>query len=395
MTYDTILRTGHVIDPSQNLNRVADIAICNGRIAAVGDLGPAAGAAEIDLRGKYVCPGIVDLHGHWYSGSLFGIDPDVCLNHGVTTVIDAGTSGFVNYQEFRKHTIEKARIRVLAFLNIGALGIPTPFVGELQDLRYAAAGEASEMLLRDPATLLGIKIRLGSNMSGENGAEVLTRGIAAAERARLPVMVHISKGAETPRVLKKLRPRDIITHCFQGRGDGLVRDGRLLPEAVSARDAGVIFDVGHGCGSFSWDTAKRAFEHHFYPDTISTDLHRFSIERWCFNMPTTMAKFLHLGMSLEDVVLKTTWAPAKAIGHDREIGSLRVGAIADIFAFTVEEGEFPLEDTHLKVAVGSRMIEPFLTLKDGRPIEPGSYRACLRPLQSCDLEVFQRIEETA
>ncbi len=157
----------------------------------------------------------------------------------------------------------------------------------------------------------------------------------------------------------------------------------------------MIFDVGHGCGSFSWDTAKRAFEHHFYPDTISTDLHRFSIERWCFNMPTTMAKFLHLGMSLEDVVLKTTWAPAKAIGRDREIGSLRVGAIADIFAFTVEEGEFPLEDTHLKVAVGSRMIEPFLTLKDGQPIEPGSYRACLRPLQSCDLEVFQRIEETA
>jgi dihydroorotase len=301
----------------------------------------------------------------------------------------------VNYPEFRRHTIEKACIRVLAFLNIGALGIPTPFVGELEDLRYAAAQEASDLLLREPANLLGIKIRLGSNTSGANGDKVLDRGLEAAGRARLPVMVHISKGAGTPRVLKKLRPGDIITHCFQGRGDGLVCDGRMLPEALAAREGGVIFDVGHGCGSFSWDTAKRAFEHHFYPDTISTDLHRFSIERWCFDMPTTMAKFLHLGMSLEDVVLKTTWAPAKAIGRHRQIGTLRVGAAADIFVFSVEEGEFPLEDTHLKVANARRMIRPYLTLKGGQPIAPGSYRACLRTLYPCDLEVFRRIEESA
>jgi dihydroorotase len=326
---------------------------------------------------------------------LFGIDPNVCLNHGVTTVVDAGTSGFVNYPEFRKNTIERALIRVLAFLNIGALGIPTPFVGELEDLRYAATQEASDLLLRESANLLGIKIRLGSNMSGANGDKVLDRGLEAAGRARLPVMVHISKGAGTPRVLKKLRARDIITHCFQGRGDGLVCDGRMLPEALAARESGVVFDVGHGCGSFSWDTAKRAFEHHFYPDTISTDLHRFSIERWCLDMPTTMAKFLHLGMSLEDVVLKTTWAPAKAIGRDRQIGTLRVGAAADIFVFSVEEGEFPLEDTHLRVAIAGRMIRPYLTLKDGQPIEPGSYRACLRHLYPCDLDVFRRIEETA
>jgi len=227
----------------------------------------------------------------------------------------AGTSGFVNYQEFRRHTIDPATIRVLAFLNIGALGIPTPFVGELQDARYAMEREATDLLQRDPENLLGVKVRLGSNMSGENGPQVLDRALAAAERAGLPVMVHISQGADTPRVLGKLRPRDILTHCFQGRGDGLLRDGRLLPEALAARAAGVVFDVGHGCGSFRWDTAKRAFEHHFYPDTISTDLHRFSIERWCIDMPTTMAKFLHLGMSLEEVILKTTWAPAKAIGR--------------------------------------------------------------------------------
>lgn len=137
---------------------------------------------------------------------------------------------------------------------------------------------------------------------------------------------------------RKLRERDILTHCFQGRGDGLLCDGHLLPEALAARASGVVFDVGHGCGSFSLDTARRAFEHHFYPDTISTDLHRFSIERWCIDMPTTMAKFLHLGMPLKDIILKTTWAPAKAIGRDHEIGTLRPGSAADIFVFSVQEG---------------------------------------------------------
>jgi dihydroorotase len=275
------------------------------------------------------------------------------------------------------------------------LGIPTPFVGELQDVGYARPREASDVLLRDPANLIGIKIRLGANMTGANGEEVFERALEAATRARRPVMVHISKGADTPSVLKRLRARDILTHCFQGRGDGLLSDGRLLPEALAARASGVVFDVGHGCGSFSWETAKRAFEHDFYPDTISTDLHRFSIERWCIDMPTTMAKFLHLGMSLEDVILKTTWAPAQAIGREREIGTLRPGAAADIFVLSVEQGEFPLEDTHLKRAIANRMIRPYLTLKGGEPIEPGSCHACLRSLHPCDLEVFERIEETA
>jgi dihydroorotase len=395
MSYDIVLRNAHVIDPSQDLSQVLDIGVSDGRIAGLGNLDPSPGAAEYDLRGKYLCPGLVDLHGHWYEGSLFGIDPDVCLNHGVTTVVDAGTSGFVNYHEFRKHGIESARIRVLAFLNIGAVGILTPFVGELQDLRYARPREAAEVLERESRTLLGVKIRIGANMTGENGIEALGRALEAAAPAGLPLMVHISKGAETPRILNKLRPRDILTHCFQGRGDGLLNVDRLVPEALAARARGVVFDVGHGCGSFSWDTARKAFEHHFYPDTISTDLHRFSIERWCIDMPTTMSKFLCLGMPLEDVILKTTWAPAMAIGKEKEIGTLRPGAAADIFVFDFDEGEFPLQDTHLKVVVASRVIRPRLTFKDGQPIEPGSYRACLRTLQACDSDVFTGIEESA
>jgi dihydroorotase len=395
MNYDIVLRNAHVIDPSQGLSKVLDIGVCDGLIAGLGPLEVSPSAVEYDPGGKYLCPGLVDLHGHWYEGSLFGIDPNVCLNHGVTTVVDAGTSGFVNYHEFRRHCIDEARIRVLAFLNIGAVGIPTPFAGELQDLRYAKPREAAELLACETSTLLGVKIRLGANTTGDNGREALERALQAATPSGLPIMVHISKGADTPRVLGKLRPRDILTHCFQGRGDGLFPSNQVIPEALEARARGVVFDVGHGCGSFSWDTARKAFELHFYPDTISTDLHRFSVERYCMDMPTTMSKFLRLGMSLEDVILKTTWAPAMAIGKEKEIGTLRPGAAADMFVFDFEEGEFPLEDTHLKVVIANQMLRPHLTLKAGQPIEPGSIRACMRRLHACDLEVFKHIEETA
>jgi len=395
MSYDIVLRNAHVIDPSQGLNKVSDIGVRGGRIAALGQIAPLPEEAAVDLGGKYLCPGLIDLHGHWYEGSLFGINPDICLNHGVTTVVDAGTTGFINFGEFRKQCIDRARIRVLAFLNIAALGIPAPFIGELEDLRYAMPRETAELLARETGTLLGVKIRLGENTSGKNGREALERALEAATAARLPLMVHISKGACTTETLKRLRPGDILTHCFQGRGDGLVSNGCLLPEAIEARAGGVVFDVGHGCGSFCWETAKSAFERHFHPDTISTDLHRFSIERWCFDMPTTMSKFLHLGMTLEDVILKTTHAPAKVIGRGHEIGTLRPGAAADMLAFTVEEGEFPLEDTHLRVAVAGRMIRPYMTFKAGEPLLPGDARGCLRSLQACDLDVFRRIEDTA
>ena len=395
MSYDIVLQNAHVIDPSQGLNKVLDIGVRGGRIAALGQIAPSPEAAAVDLAGKYLCPGLIDLHGHWYEGSLFGINPDVCLNHGVTTVVDAGTTGFVNYGEFRKQCIDRARIRVLAFLNIASLGIPTPFIGELEDLRYAMPRETAELLACETGTLLGVKLRLGESTSGRNGREALERALEAATNARLPLMVHISKGACTVETLQKLRPGDILTHCYQGRGDGLMSNGCMLPEAIEARACGIVFDVGHGAGSFCWETAKRAFEQHSHPDTISTDLHRFSIERWCFDMPTTMSKFLHLGMTLEDVILKTTYAPAKAIGREHEIGTLRPGAAADMLAFTVEEGEFPLEDTHLRVAVAARMIRPYMTFKAGEPLLPGDARACLRSFHACDLDVFRRIEETA
>jgi dihydroorotase len=394
MQYDLILRSAHVIDPSQDLDGVCDIAIKDGRVAAVGPkLEAPRDVPQEQMGGAYLAPGLVDLHGHWYEGSAFGIDPNRCVEHGVTTVVDAGTTGFINFELFRRTCIEKARVRVLAFLNIAATGILTPLTGELADLRIARPKETAEVLLDNKENLVGVKVRLGS-MSANHAIEALDRALDAVAAAKTRLMVHISKSAPTRQILDKLRPGDILTHCFQGRGDGLVANGDLLPEAIEARKRGVVFDVGHGCGSFCWNTAKAAFENFFYPDTISTDLHRFSIDRWCIDMPTTMSKFLHLGMSLQDVVSKTTWMPARALHRETEIGTLRPGAAADLFTFFIEEGEFPLEDTHMRVAVVERMVRVHCVMRDGRWVN-GCDATPLRKFHDCDYEVFRTLEESA
>lgn len=395
MAYSLVLRNGHVIDPSQNLSRVTAVAIQDGRVAAIGDeLGP--GLDEKNLYGKYVCPGLVDLHGHWWEGSSWGIDPDICLNHGVTTAVDAGTTGFISFPAFRRMQVSAATVRVLAFVNISAIGIPTTLVGELEDIRFARPIETGRVIEANRDLCVGVKIREGT-MTGIHGTEAMDKALEAATSTGLRVMVHITKGADTRRILERLRPGDIVTHCFQGRGDGILNsdDHRLLPEVVNARKRGVQFDVGHGAGAFSWDVARRAFEYFFYPDTISTDLHRFSIARWAFDMPSVMSKFLHMGMSLEDVILKSTWAPAQAIDRGDQLGTLKPGAPADIFVFELEEGSFPLEDTHLRAERAVRRIRPVLTIKAGQIIEPGSYPVRLRELEECDRDVFRFVEETA
>jgi dihydroorotase len=395
MDFSLVLRNGQVIDPSQNINRVMDIAVRDGRIAEIGD-GLGSGQVEEDVRGKYVCPGLIDLHGHWWEGSCWGIDPDICLNYGVTTVVDAGTTGFINFPDFRKNQVGGAAIRVLAFVNVSAIGLLTTLVGELEDIRFARPSETARVIDANRDICVGVKLREGA-MSGRNGMEALDKALQAAESVRLPLMVHITKGADTRHILPRLRRGDIVTHCLQGRGDGMVSEGGecLLPEAIDARNRGVVFDLGHGAGAFSWAVARRAFERGFYPDTISTDLHRFSVERWAYNMPAVMCKMLHLGMALEDVIRKSTWAPAEVLGRGGELGSLKPGSTADIFVFELEPGQFPLEDTHLRTEYASRRIKPVLTVKGGVTIEPGSYPTRLRELYECDYDLLRFVEQTA
>jgi len=395
--YDLMLKGGHVIDPSQGINQVMDLGIKAGRIADLRVGLDSTESVEVkDISGKFVCPGLVDLHGHWYEGSIYGIDPQIGLNQGVTTVVDAGTTGYVNFPEFRRQTIDRAQVRMLAYLHISCLGLHTPFAEELRDLRYARPRETAVVIEKNRDVAVGIKIRLGS-MTGEHSLEALELALEAAEEVSLPLMVHISKGVKLLETLKRLRPGDIITHCFQGRGDGIIQPetGLLFPQIIEARKEGVIFDVGHGCGSFSWETTRKAFEYSFYPDTISTDLHRYCVEDpFHVSLLGTMSKFLLLGMTLEEAILKATFNPAKVLGKENELGTLRKGATADVLIFDIELGEFSFIDTHFRVLKGERRLRALLVIRNGIVLEPSSEPIRLRELYESDHDVFRSLLPT-
>ncbi len=391
MPFDLLLAGGRVMDPSQGLDRVADVGIRDGRIAQVGPGLDGAGCPDVrGISGKYVCPGLIDLHGHWYEGNLYGVDPLMCLNQGVTTAVDAGSTGYANFPEFRRTVLDRCLTDVYAFVHISFMGLHAPYVEELTDLRYARPEETAAVIEKHRERAIGVKLRIGT-MTANHGLAALDKALAAAGEAAVPLMVHISSGAEEREILRRLRPGDILTHCFHGRSNGMINE-TVVPEAREARNRGVFFDVGHGCGSFSWDTARRAFEHDFYPDTISTDLHRYAAaEPLCVSLPQVMSKMLCLGMSLEDAILKTTAVPAQVLGREREIGTLASGAQADVLVFDVEPGDFPFTDTHLKVRNGSRRIVPRLVVKRGQAYLPGSFPIRLRDLYESDLEVFRAI----
>jgi dihydroorotase len=391
MTFDLLLSGGRVIDPSRSFNAIADVGIWDGRIAAVGAGLETAGCPDIrNVSGKYVCPGLIDLHGHWYEGNLYGVDPLLCLNHGVTTAVDAGSTGYANFPQFRRTVLDHCVTDVLAFVHISFMGLHAPYAEELLDLRYARPEETAAVIEKERDRAVGVKLRVGA-MTGNHGVAALEKALSAANEAAAPLMVHISRGAEELEILRRLRPGDILTHCFHGRDNGMITE-TVCPEALAARDRGVIFDVGHGCGSFSWDSARRAFEHHFYPDTLSTDLHRYSVsEPLCVTLPQVMSKMMCIGMSLEDAVLKTTVVPAKVLGREREIGTLATGSLADVLVFDVETGDFRFSDTHLKVQTGSKRIVPHLVVKKGQPHIPGSFAIKLRDLYESDMDVFRAI----
>ncbi|MCW5977916.1 MAG: amidohydrolase/deacetylase family metallohydrolase [Bryobacteraceae bacterium] len=391
MPFDLVLTGGRVIDPTQGLNAEMDIGIAGDRIAQLGPRLDTAGCPDVrEVSGLCVCAGLVDLHGHWYEGNLYGIDPALCINTGVTTAVDAGSTGYANFPEFSRTVLDSAPAEVLAFVHISFMGLHAPYAEELLDLRYARPVETAQVIAAHPGRAVGVKVRVGS-MTGNHGIAALEQALAAARDASVPIMVHISRGAPEAEILCRLRSGDILTHCFHGRDNRMITEA-VIPEALEARERGVWFDVGHGCGSFSWDAARRAFEHHFYPDAISTDLHRYAApEPLCVTLPAVMSKMLCLGMSLEDTILKTTLTPARILKRDEEIGSLRPGSRADVFVFDVESGDFAFTDTHLKVRKGDRKIVPRLTVRGGAAHLAGSLPVRFRPLYDSDAEVFRAI----
>ncbi|MBI2192133.1 MAG: amidohydrolase/deacetylase family metallohydrolase [Planctomycetes bacterium] len=377
MNYDLVVRGGTVIDPSQGLHKVADVGISRGRVAAIGSrLEAPPGARLLDARGKYVCPGLIDIHTHIYPYvTTWGVEADpTCLARGVTTPVDAGSSSWVTFAGFRELSIRRSRARVLGYIHISGIGLVYGPAGEMLDMRFAAPEETAACIEENRDAAVGVKVRQGRFQVGSNGVEPLRLAVKAAEMVRTGVMVHIGLGVPLPDVLAQLRPGDVVTHCYQGQGDGILDgSGKLLPPVVEARRRGVLFDVGHGAGSLKFDVVRSAFEQHFLPDVISSDLHSLNQEGPVFDLITTMSKFLHFGMGLDDVIEKTTVAAARAIGREGALGSLAVGREADLAVLETEEGAFDLKDTHGNVIQASRLIRCASVVRGGEVIDPSAY----------------------
>ncbi|MCC7352378.1 MAG: amidohydrolase/deacetylase family metallohydrolase [Anaerolineae bacterium] len=369
--YDLLITNGTVIDPAHSLHQQLDVALAGGRVAAVAPALPPSSARQVlDASGLLVLPGLIDLHTHLFAGvSFLGVEPDPnCLAKGVTTAVDAGSAGASDFAGFRRYVIDASQTRIYAFLNISALGMLTDLVGELEDLRYADADRAVAVAKEHRDRIVGIKVRLSRAFVGENGLEPLRRARAAADRLELPLMVHVGNTpAPLAEILDQLEPGDVLTHCYHGNAEGILDDqGRVLPAARHAVTRGVVMDVGHGRGSFSFAVAERALEQGFLPGTISSDLHTQNIHGPVFDLATTLSKFLHLGLTLSEVVTMATARPAAVMGWTGELGTLAKGARGDLVLMRLEEGQFRFEDTKGDVRIGHRRLAPQGIIKDGK-----------------------------
>lgn len=374
--FDLLIRNGRVVDPSQALDAPADVALQAGRVARLApEIAPDLARTVVDARGLLVLPGLVDYHVHVHWGvSHYGLDADLgCLAQGATTVVDAGSAGGYAYPSLKRHVIAASRARVRAFLNISYLGMIGDEVGELEDPRFINR----DLALRvgaDP-TIVGIKARM-DRVGPLLATQPLERALEVAGELGKPLMIHIGSAARMrvslDEIVERLSPGDVVTHCFHGRDGGLLDEqGQVRDSVRRARARGVLFDVGHGMGSFAFAVARRALAQGFAPDVISSDLHTYSLPGPAHNLPTTLAKFLHLGLSLPDVVARATAAPARLLGLAGRIGTLAEGAEGDVTLLRLEEGQFPLTDTVGVTEMGRWALRVAGVIKGGELIARG------------------------
>lgn len=373
-SYDLVLKGGHVIDPKNGIDAVRDVAIKDHKIAEVAEhIQAGAGAKVVDVSGLYVTPGLVDIHVHVYAGTGerhsyagdHGVYPDgFTLRSGVTTAVDAGSSGWKNFPDFKDRVIDRSITRILAFINIVGSGMRPKYE---QNLGEMDAEAAAAQALKYPQVIVGIKT---AHYDGPEWTPV-ERAVQAGTIANIPVMVDF--GTFRPArpyeelVSNKLRPGDISTHMYLDEVPMLDADGKVRPYLFEARKRGVIFDVGHGGGSFLFRQAAPAIRQGFVPDSISTDLHNDSMNAGMKDMLNVMSKFLNLGVSLDDVIRMSTSNPAHEIKHD-ELGNLSVGSDADVAVLHLEKGHFGFVDTYGARMAGNEKLICELTVRDGRVV---------------------------
>ena len=364
MSHDLILKGGRVIDPSQNLDGIRDVAFTAGKVSAIGkDLATSPDTEVRDISGYIVSPGLIDLHTHVYwGGTSLGVDADeFCRTSGVTTSVDTGSAGPGNWAGFRKHVIERSEARILAYLHVSFAGIygfsKTIMVGESENVRLMAPAECAEVADKNRDLVVGIKVRVGRHSSGDQGTAPLNAALQVAEQVGMPLMAHIDQPPPSyDEVVDMLRPGDVITHCFRPFPNApCTGQGSVKQAVLNARKRGVLFDVGHGGGSFAFKTARAMLANGFEPDTISSDVHTLCIDGPAFDQVTTMSKFLCMGMSLSDVIKASTLNAAVALQR-MEYGSLKPGSLGDATILSVREGRFDYVDVVGEHLIGDRRI---------------------------------------
>jgi dihydroorotase len=369
-TYDLILKGGRVIDPSQNHDGIADVAFTGGKVAAVGrDLKPSPTSDVRDVTGHIVSPGLIDLHTHVYwGGTSLGIDAEeFCRTSGVTTSVDTGSAGPGNFAGFRKHVIEPSQVRILAYLHVSFAGIfafsKTHMVGESKSLELMAPREADKN--RD--CIVGIKVRVGLHASGDQGTAPLNIALQVADEVGMPLMCHIDHPPPSyEEVIGMLRPGDVLTHAFRPFPNSPVTaQGKVKAAVTEARARGVLFDIGHGKGSFSFKTARAMLANGFMPDTISSDVHQLCIDGPAYDQVTTMSKFLCMGMPLGEVIKQSTVNAAMALRRP-ELGSLKPGSAGDATILSVLDGAFDYEDVLGEHMTGEKRIVADATVVGGK-----------------------------
>jgi len=375
MMYDLLLQGGTVIDPSQGLHARCDVAVAGGTVAAVGEAIPADQAAQIiDVAGKLVTPGLVDAHVHIFNGVGNGcaVDRD-CLSRGTTTAVEGGAPGACSILGFRQYVAERARTRVFAEVNLSSMGMVDLRWSEFASFTHADGDLAVHSVEEHRDLVIGIKLRISNYVVGNDPIPYLKLARKTVDAAATKLVIHIGdSGLPMPEILPFLRAGDMVVHCYTGRRHGILDvRGRVYDAVWEARRSGVLFDASSGGNHFSFDVARRAIDQGFLPDIISTDITVNTARDPRFHMPLMMTRHLAVGMSMDQVVEASTVGPARALDRVPKLGTLQVGAPADVTVLDLQEGEWLLADTaggELKV---TRRLEPALTVRAGSVI-PGT-----------------------